>query len=185
MNNKLIACCFLFIVLAFYARTSLAKERFRHYGSWSNVEVSESEDTHASGFKLTLWRYKGKLVGYLSQYVGPVSDPPIGRIQNLELNEDTGAISFTAKMTLGVVYSAEEKKWVPSKDLYSFAGEMKKDRIVGTFDNHVKKGEKKGTVKEEVTLKGGLGTDEFWDSKTYEEWKEFYAPIVKYRGPRW
>jgi hypothetical protein len=185
MHSKLTAYCFFFIVLAFFSRTSLAKEGFQHYGSWSNVEVSESEYPHASGFELTLWRYKRELVGYLSQYVGPVSDPPIGRVQNLVLNENTGAISFTAKMTLGVIYSAEEKKWVPSKDLYSFVGDMKKDRIVGTFDSHFKKGEEKGKVKEEVILKGGIGTNEFWDSKTYEQWKEFYAPIVKYRGPKW
>lgn len=185
MNSKLISCFFLFILLSFFARTSLAKEGFEHYGSWSNVEVSEGEDPHASGFELRLWLYNEALVGYLYQYVGPVGDPPIGRVESLKLNEDTGAISFTVKMTLGVIYSVEEKKWVPSKDFYFFVGQIKKDRIVGTFDRIVKEGIEKGTLKKEVTLNGGRRKDEFWDSKTYEEWKKFYTPIVKSRGPKW
>jgi hypothetical protein len=98
-----------------------------------------------------------------------VGDPPIGRVENLRLNEDTGAISFIVKMTLGVVYSTEKKKWVPSKDFYFFVGEMKKDRIVGTFARQVKKSVEKGIAKKEVTLNGGQRRDEFWDSKTYKE----------------
>ena len=139
MTSKLIACCVFFVLLAFFAKISHAKEGFEYYGSWSNVRVSQSEDPHASGFELILWRYNGDLLGYLYQYVGPVGDPPIGRVESLKLNEDTGAISFTVKMTLGVVYSAEKKRWVPSKDMYFFVGEMKKDRIVGTFAKQVKK----------------------------------------------
>jgi len=113
------------------------------------------------------------------------SAPPIGRVESIKLNEDTGAISFTVKMTLGVVYSVEKKRWVPSKDMYFFVGEMKKDRIVGTFAKQVKKRVEKGMVKKEVTLNGGQRKDKFWDSKTYKEWTKFYAPIFKSRGPKW
>ena len=118
--------------LAWWKNIVAAKEGFEHFGSWSNVEITKSEDPHATGFELTLWRYQGKLLGYLSQYVGPIADPPIGEVENLILDEKSPRVSFTAKMSIGLVYSEEEKKY-----------------------------------------------------KNYQEWKQFYAGILKSRGPKW
>ena len=36
-----------------------------------------------------------------------------------------------------------------------------------------------------IFLKGKVGVDPFWDNKTYEEWKTFYEPIYRNRGPKW
>lgn len=178
-----------FFLAAFFAglmaNIAAAKDGFEHFGSWSNVELSKSEDPHATGFEVTLWRYQGKLLGYLSQYVGPTTDPPIGEVENLILDEKSGRVSFITKMSIGLVYSGDEKKWVPSKDLYLFSGIMGTDRIEGSLEREVQMGNDRVVVKEDVILKGRRGPDEFWDSKNYQEWKQFYAGILKRRGPKW
>ena len=149
------------------------------------MEITKSEDPHATGFELTLWRYQGKLLGYLSQYVGQIADPPIGEVENLILDEKSPRVSFTAKMSIGLVYSEEEKKWAPSKDLYLFKGIIGADRIEGSFEREVQTGKEWVAMKEDVILKGCRGPDEFWDNKNYQEWKQFYAGILKSRGPKW
>ena len=173
------------ILFCLTASEASARDGFEHYGAWSNVEVSQSEDPHASGFELTLWQYQGKLMGYLSQYVGPVADPPLSEIENLTLDGKTGHISFRAKMSIGMVHSRKEGTWVPSKDLYFFKGIMSDDRIEGTLERKSEDEPNRGGVKEKIALKGRKGKDEFWDNMTYQEWKDFYAPIVKSRGPKW
>jgi len=167
------------------ASEASAREGFEHYGAWSNVEVSQGEDPHAGGFELTLWRYQGKLIGYLLQYVGPVADPPLGEVENLTLDEKTGHVSFTAKMSIGMVRSRKENTWVPSKDLYIFEGIMSGDRIEGTLERRSGDEPDRGGVKEKIVLKGQKGKNEFWDSMTYQEWEDFYTPIMKSRGPKW
>ena len=183
--NRGIYVCLAVFFSGLMENIGAAKEGFEHFGSWSNVEISKSEDPHATGFELTLWRYQGRLLGYLSQYVGPTADPPIGEVEHLILDEKSGRVSFTAKMSIGLVYSEEEKKWVPSKDLYLFNGIMGDDRIEGSFEMKVQKENERVAVKEDVILKGCRGPDEFWDNKNYQEWKQFYAGILKSRGPKW
>jgi len=171
-------------VLAFTAHssTALAKDGFEHYGTWTNVKVSSSADPHANGFDLKLWRYQGKILGYLSQYVGPPADPPLGPLEDIRLNEKTGQITFTARLSPGMVYSNETRKFVPATDVYTFRGVVKKDAITGTFTRRA--GTLKRTTQEKVVLKGGRKKDDFWDGKTYQEWKDFYVPILKARGPK-
>ena len=183
--NRGIYVCLAVFFACLLGNIAAAKEGFEHFGSWSNVEISKSEDPHATGFELTLWRYQGRLLGYLSQYAGPTADPPIGEVENLILDEKSGTVSFITKMSIGLVYSEDEKKWVPSKDLYLFRGTMETDRIEGTFEREVQMGTERVAVKEEVILRGSRRSDEFWDSKNYQEWKQFYAGILKSRGPKW
>jgi len=101
---------------------SQSKDDLSGFGKWSNVEVSKSEDPHASGTEVEMWRHNGKLTGFLYEYVGPPADPPTGKLDDIEYDEKTGKISFRAKLTTGSVYSEKEKKWVPTKDIFIFKG---------------------------------------------------------------
>ena len=177
-------CTGFFIVCVIAAQLS-ARDGFRHVGKWSNVQLSKGQETHASGFELTLWEYNGQLLGYLSRYVGPTHDPPIGRLTDIILDKQTGRISFRAKMSLGMQYAADEKKWVPTRDLYAFHGKYTPEEISGVFEKKAVGNSGSRTNTEKVTLTGGESSYEFWDQMTYEEWTAFYEPIVKVRGPQW
>jgi len=177
-------CLFTVVSLFFMATLVLAKDGFRHYGTWSNVEMSESDEPHAAGFSLTLWENENNLFGYLTQYVGPPYDPPIGKVENLEFDNASGDISFTAKMSIGVIHSQKDNQWIPSKDSYSFKGIIKDEGIDGIME--IASGDARKFIEEnKIFLKGKVGVDPFWDNKTYEEWKTFYEPIYRNRGPKW
>ncbi len=158
---------------------------FNNIGTWSNVVVSKSEDPHASGYVLQLWRHDGEIVGFLSNYVGPVADPPFGKLENIVFDDSTGEISFTVKMSIGMIHSRSEDKWVPSKDLFRFNGKLKNHQIVGNLEHRMVNIEKHRPVTEEIILTGEKEPDPFWKDKSYAEWEKFYEPILKYRGPKW
>ena len=167
------------------ACASSAKDGFEYLGKWSNVTVSQGEDPHAYGYSLHLWRSNGKPVGFIYEYVGPTADPPIGPLQDVTL-EPSGKLSFTAKMTTGITFSPGHREGAPSRTLYKFNGALGKSEVKGTLD---KEDHLDNTAPErfEVTLKAETKPDEdsYWNEKTYREWDEFYAPIIRARGPKW
>ena len=46
------------------------------------------------GIEIELWRHNGELAGYMNEYVGPVADPPAGKLEAFRI-DDSGNISFT------------------------------------------------------------------------------------------
>ena len=156
---------------------------FESFGSWSNVVVSTSGDPHASGYEVDLWKNNGTVVGFMFEYVGPVADPPIGPLQELKFDPQSGSLSFSAKMTTGVSYSIAHKGGAPSRELYLFTGTLRATDLSGVLErqDHLNG----GSVTSHVTLKGSAHTDPFWNEKTFKEWQAFYAPILRSRGPRW
>lgn len=173
----------LFILLSVHPVQS--DSAFESIGTWSNVVVSESEDPHAAGFELQLWRHDNEILGYLSEFVGPLGDPPIGKLENIVFDESTGEISFFVRMSIGLIHSGSDENWVPSKDVYLFSGKMDANRISGNLEHKILNSEEQSSVIEELTLKGGKQPDQFWKDKSYEEWEEFYKLILNSRGPKW
>jgi hypothetical protein len=156
---------------------------FEYFGEWSNVVVSQSEDPHASGYSLQLWKNNGKLVGFLSEYVGPPADPPIGPLQDVTLDPDSGKLSFSAKLTTGVTFSPGHREGAP-RTLYKFNGVLSESEVKGVFEkeDHL---DNTPSVRLEVTLERKPTKDSYWNEKTFQNWEEFFAPIVRARGPKW
>jgi hypothetical protein len=156
------------------------------FGHWSNVQVSKSEDPHALGMDIQIWKQKDHLVGYLQEYVGPAADPPIGKLENIQFNEQTRQISFSAKLSLGSVYSDANQKWVPAKNFYLFEGSIKDFVMAGVLEKKlIQDNGQTISQKENVEFKGSLGGDEVWENKPYREWLAFYERLMKERGPKW
>ena len=176
----------LITVLIQIACASSAKDGFEYFGTWSNVVVSPGEDPHASGYSLQLWMHNGKLVGFLSEFVGPTADPPIGPLQDVTFDAASGKLSFSSKMTTGVKFSPGHKEGAPSQTLYKFEGVLSTTEIKGTLEqqDHL---DNTVPVRLEVTLKAETkpGESSFWKDKYFQQWEEFYAPIIRARGPKW
>jgi hypothetical protein len=181
-----VSTAFLIATLWLSACASPAQQGFKYFGSWSNVMVSQGEDPHALGYTLQLWKNDGKPLGFFSEFAGPPADPPIGQFENLMLDEKTGQVSFSVKMTVGVVYSSTHKDGAPSRLLYTFKGTLQDDIVTGTLqkEDRLNGG---NPSQEQVTLKreSDSSAESHWNSKTMQEWEAFYAPILQARGPRW
>ena len=119
----------------------------------------------------------------MSECVGPVADPPIGPLQELRFDAASGALSFSARLTLGVTFSAKHKEGEPSRDLYVFRGTLRDAEIRGTLEKHDRLDNRPAITRNVVLTRKPRNS--FWDGKTLEEWRNFYAGILQARGPKW
>jgi hypothetical protein len=150
-------------------------------GAWSNVQVSKGEDPHASGVEVEIRQKRGELVGFCSEYVGPVADPPVGKLESIRFDEKTGQISFTSKLSVGVVPAPQGNTWMPSKNLYEFKGEIGKAGMTGMLRRkYVDADGKEMAYEENVTLAKKAGGE-----SSLEEWMKRWTEALKTRGPKW
>jgi hypothetical protein len=156
-------------------------------GTWSNVQVSQGEDPHASGIEVELWKHNGQLIGFLSEYVGPVADPPVGKLESIRFDEKTGKISFTSKLSVGVVAAAAGNTWVPSKNLYEFNGVIGKNVMTGTLRRiFVQEDQTEPAYEENLTLEPKTTADgDPAAGESFEQWLHRWNEVLKKRGPKW
>lgn len=112
--------------------TSVAQEtahRVTPIGSFTNAE---SDGEHESGYSVNLWSHGQGIVGYVSYHVGLIGDAPAGVLTNVQFNPVTGALSFSAKLTIGS-HSCRIHENVPSHDMLSFRGRLRRRQLRGTF----------------------------------------------------
>ena len=122
---------------------------------WSNSEVTEGEDPHAFGSNVELWKHNGKDVGFFSEFVGPGFDPPSGKLDSIQFDEKSGRLSFTTKLSVGVVHSTTANEWVPTKNLYEFTGVGDSDAMTGLLRKKTIQDSGTATATEEnIVLKG-------------------------------
>jgi hypothetical protein len=181
----------LVALLMVFTNSAVAVENsissFSYLGTWSNVKISQSEDPHAEGFSVSLWQIDGKTVGTLRHYVGPPFDAPVGELQEVSLDHNTGKISFAAKLTIGSIFSGSDDKPQPSMDFYTFEGIVSGAKLTGTFTMKRLNPTRllKKTKKADVILLSDNYENEFWKNIDYKEWKKFQAGAIKATGPRW
>jgi len=181
----------LIALLIVFTRSAFAVEQsislFSYLGTWSNVKISQSEDPHAEGFCVSLWQIDGKTVGTLRHYVGTPFDAPVGELQEVGLDQNTGKISFAAKLTTGSIFSGPDDKQESSMDFYTFEGTVNGAKLAGIFTmkrlNPTKPLKKPKTV--DVILLSDNYENEFWKKIDYKEWKKFQAEAIKATGPKW
>jgi len=151
-------------------------------GVWSNVQVSKGEDRHASGIEVEIRKHNGVLVGFLSEFVGPAEDPPVGKLESIRFDEKTGSISFTSKLSVGVVPAAAGNAWVPSRNLYEFKGVIGSGAIKGSLRRKfVEEDGKETAYDESITLKAKSTADD----EPAAEWLKRWTDVLRLRGPKW
>ncbi len=179
--TALLACLFVYGPVSVSVAVD---EPFEKLGAWSNVTVSESEDPHATGFQLDLWTHGPETVGVLSQYVGPVADPPIGELENVVFNSETGQLGFEVRMSVGMIQDAGGE-WIPSNDAIGFLGRLEEGEITGDLIRVPTNTVPPTPEPQELTLKP-LPPDEGSGRVTsYERWRAWLDEALADRGPKW
>jgi beta-lactamase regulating signal transducer with metallopeptidase domain len=96
---------------------------------FSDVRNTGGEDPHAYGPTVELCRENGRWTGFYAEYMGPPADPPSGRLENLQLDESSGAMSFATQLTTGVEWTASGE--VPARRRYEFSGRLDGNALAG------------------------------------------------------
>lgn len=169
---------------------ALAPEtRIEPLGRFSNTRYTEE---HAYGYDVLLWKAERCLIGLLFYSPGGLAgDTPTGVLESVVYVPDSGALSFAAKITAGLLATSENGALVsrPSQDYFTFRGTLDLERktLSGTMEHALRNAPASGQPDaERIELPaqdspGGV----YPSSPTYGEWRAQLEPILRARGPQW
>jgi hypothetical protein len=129
--------------------------------------------------RLDLYKQGGEWSGFIVVYAGPVADPPAGKLDDLQLDERTGTLAFTAKLSLGV--TRETADWVATRDFYQFTGEINADAIVGSLVKRLVHANAES--REHVVFR--RQPRETAATVSHEAWLSEWNKVLQVRGPKW
>jgi poly(3-hydroxybutyrate) depolymerase len=152
--------------------------------SFSDVQVTQGTDPHAYGIQLDLYKHDGAWVGFISEYTGSVADPPVGKLDDLQVDENTGRIAFTAKLSLGLTLSKGTRDYVPTRNLYEFTGRIDQDAVSGVLVRKLADDSAGTSASDDIVLKR-KARDSNASDVSYDQWIRTWNEILKARGPKW
>ncbi len=173
-------------IMAAAGQAAFAQQRdhqVKAIGCFTNVRSTGEE--HVDGYSANLWSYGREIIGFVYYRVGLDGDAPIGILKDTVYEPSSGKISFQAKLTIGVVFSGQDRR-VPSRDLLLFTGNLKPDRLEG---NIVLESHSTPTIqiedKREQFLMRKDSNCVLENYENYETWWSQWKPVLEFRGPKW
>jgi hypothetical protein len=149
-------------------------------GAFSNMRYTEE---HAYGETVLVWRTENCIFGLFESSNGLQGDTPIGELQDVTHNLNTGALKFAVKLTMGVIAGPTSPTEQPSRDLFTFDGTLGPSGVTGALIHATQLGPRPARG---IVLTASVRDAEFMrGSATYEAWREKWEPILKRRGPKW
>jgi len=154
----------------------------RVLGAFSNMRYTEE---HAYGYTVDLWRAGDCLFGFLLASEGLAGDTPTGLLEQVQYNEKTGALSFRARLTMGL-FSDRERQNVPSRDQFEFSGTLAGGTLRGTLRRANALTPQAAPIVESVVLRASKEEAQSMIAATkFGEWQQRAAEILQRRGPKW
>jgi hypothetical protein len=146
-------------------------------GEFSDMRYTQE---HAYGHTVQLWRDGDSLIGFLLVSEGLQGDTPIGLLENVRFDPRTGALSFVAKLSIGVNLFPDGRQ-EPSRDLFEFSGNLDAMTLTGTLKwadqarSAAQSSERVQLAKLPAALPAG----------SFSGWKRQADILLQIRGPRW
>ncbi len=153
-------------------------------GAFSNMLYTEE---HAVGYTAELWRAEDCLFGLFFSSAGLIGDTPVGLIENLAFDKASRSISFSSRLTMGVIPAGgTSNAWIPSIDVYKFSGTLGAASLNGSLSHEILNYPGRKTPPSEVvtlpyTADETVTIPEF---RTFSEWKAHAQMLLKFRGPK-
>jgi hypothetical protein len=138
----------------------------------------------AIGYDVELWRDGDSAIGLFFSAEGRNEDMPMGILENVRLDQRTGALSFTVKLTIGVAAILRDGRQESSRDLFEFSGTLKATTLSGTLKRSDPRQPLRPGSLERVELKM-RPPDGAFPAGSYADWKRRADEILKARGPKW
>jgi hypothetical protein len=157
--------------------------RISELGAFSNLRFT---DEHAYGYAVMLWRSGECLFGLLESSQGLAGDTPIGELQDVKYDGTSGHLSFSAKLTTGMVSVKGASRFEPSRDLFAFDGTLQANSVTGTITYILQNNPNFVPTHTDVILgMSRSGAEIMQGSATHREWLLKWRPILQRRGPKW
>jgi hypothetical protein len=150
-------------------------------GAFSNMRYTEE---HQYGEAVLLWRSGDCIFGLFASAQGLQGDTPIGELQDVTYNPNTGALKFGAKLTLGVIAGPASPTPQPSRDLFTFDGMLGAARLTGAL-MQANQLDPRPPARNIVLTASSRDAEFMSGSATYGAWREKWEPILRRRGPKW
>lgn len=147
-------------------------------------------EEHAYGYTVELWRSADCLFGFFLSSSGLMGNTPTGQIENINYDEKISTISFSARLTEGLLLSstAPAFSFVPSQDVYEFTGVLHEKSLRGTLRHIIKNDlpDAQPIDPEAVALPlSHKDSKEMQSLLTFSQWELVAKHILKTRGPKW
>lgn len=157
--------------------------RISEAGAFSNVRYTAE---HAYGYSVMLWRAGECLFGLFESSQGLAGDTPIGELRDVKYDRGTGRLSFSAKLTTGMVTFRGSNGEETSRDLFTFSGTLQAKSLTGVITYKLQNDPGFVPTRSDVVLKPSKTTAAFMKgSTTRGEWVRTWQPIIQRRGPKW
>lgn len=152
-------------------------------GNFSSIKHTPD---HAYGYALQLWREGQHVFGLLLVYTSAPFDPPIGMLEDVKFDPGTGKLSFSARLSTGLMYS-REYSGVPSRDRFKFEGVLTRRRVIGNLTRSDDLFPNQRPTKERIRLRWSQSMTEVMipAPATYAAWKTWADESLRRTGPRW
>jgi hypothetical protein len=152
-------------------------------GAFTNVE--RSDDEHAYGYTLSLWRQGNTIFGLFSVQNGVIGDPPTSLLEEVEFDPQTRALSFKVRLSIGLVYDGQHEG-VPSRDVFRFKGTLGKYEVKGVLNisNDLLR-EKAPQSRKVVLWRSRELTEAMQAPQDYAQWRESVNEILTRLGAKW
>ena len=150
-------------------------------GAFSNMRYTEE---HAYGETVFLWRAGSCMFGLFESAQGLQGDTPIGELQDVTYDPNTGALKFAAKLTLGIVAGHASPTPQPSRDLFTFDGTVDTVRVTGALI-HATQLAPRPPARNIVLTASARDAEFMRGSANYGAWRAKWDPVLKGRGPKW
>jgi hypothetical protein len=152
-------------------------------GAFSNMSYTEE---HAYGYSVMLWGAGDCLFGLFESSQGLAGDTPVGELQDVTYDRKTGHLSFSAKLTTGMVSCRGSNGEEPSRNLFAFDGNLKATTVTGALTYTLQNNPNVTPTHTDVVLRVSKTAAEFMRGSTaYGEWLRTWQPIRQHRGPKW
>jgi hypothetical protein len=163
---------------------SFAQDRdrpIRVIGEFANFRSTEE---HTYRCDVELWRDGDSVIGLFFAAEGRNEDMPAGMLENVRFDSRTGALSFTAKLTIAGAIDLPGLRQEPSRDLFEFSGTLKPTVLSGTLKRSDLRQPFRPSSRERIHLRK-RSPDGAFPAGSYAEWKRIADLILKARGPKW
>jgi hypothetical protein len=182
MNLKIWLTVTLTLLISRTVQSGEGHSSFAAVGSFSNMRFTEE---HQHGSEVQLWREGARLSGFFFHAQGLMGDAPAGLLEDVRWDPKTGTVSFTSKLTTGQHFCKVHKD-VPSRDLFSFRGELSDSSMSGVLKRSDALHPEMPPIEEKVALErpsGAGASRSFYGSRS--DWEAAAKNILMFRGPRW
>ena len=136
--------------------------------AFSKVDSSTGE--HCSGWTVELWRVGNHYLGEIHHHRGLCGDPPMGLLENIHYDRESGQLSFKSKISDGV-----DGRGNPTCDALDFQGTVDEKHLHGIM-------EWRGQFRETIDLLRGANSTGTYPSE--KEWLDARKDVLKFRGPK-